>query len=39
MAVRAARSDGERAQIHAEHHREMQERARERGVTLPEAQP
>jgi hypothetical protein len=37
--MRAARNDGERAQIRAEHQREMQERARQRGVTLPPAQP
>jgi hypothetical protein len=37
--MRAARTDEEREAIRAEHHRQMVERAKERGVTLPETPP
>lgn len=39
LKMRQAKTVEERAQIRAEHHRQMQERAKERGVTLPEAPP
>ena len=34
-----AKTDEERQQIRAEHHVQMQERAKERGITLPENPP
>ncbi len=34
--MRAARTEQEREAIRAEHHEQMMERAKERGVTLPE---
>lgn len=37
--MRAATTAEERARIRAEHHQQMLERARERGVTLPEEPP
>lgn len=37
--MRAAQSEEERQQIRNEHHQTMQERARERGLTLPDAPP
>lgn len=37
--MRAATTNEERARIRAEHHQQMLERARERGVTLPEEPP
>lgn len=37
--LRAAKTAEERQQIRAEHHTRMQERARERGVTLPDMPP
>ncbi len=37
--MRAAATDEERARLRAEHHQQMLERARERGVTLPEEPP
>ena len=37
--LRAAASDEERQQIRWEHHVRMQERAKERGVTLPDEPP
>lgn len=37
--MRAATTTEERARIRAEHHQQMLERARERGVTLPEEPP
>lgn len=37
--MRAAQSEEERQQIRNEHHQTMQERARERGLTLPESPP
>ncbi|HEU5399610.1 MAG TPA: hypothetical protein VFV77_10010, partial [Gammaproteobacteria bacterium] len=33
--LRAAKTANERAKIRAEHHKEMEARAKERGVTLP----
>jgi hypothetical protein len=36
--MRAAKTQAERDQVRAEHHAQMQQRAKERGVTLP-AQP
>lgn len=37
--MRAATTEQEREQIRLEHHREMQERAREMGVELPDEPP
>ena len=37
--MRNAPSQAERERIRAEHHHEMQERARERGMTLPDMPP
>jgi hypothetical protein len=37
--MRAAKTADERAQIRLEHHELMKERAKERGVTLPDAPP
>lgn len=37
--MRRARTDDERARIRAEHHMQMQERARLKGVTLPDQPP
>jgi hypothetical protein len=37
--MRTAKTDEERKRIRAEHHAQMQERAKERGVTLPEEPP
>lgn len=37
--LRAAKTAEEREQIRAEHHTRMQERAKEKGVTLPEMPP
>jgi hypothetical protein len=37
--LRAAKTAQEREQIRAEHHERMQERAKERGVTLPDEPP
>ncbi len=37
--MRTAKTDRERAQIRKEHHEQMKERARERGVTLPDVPP
>lgn len=37
--MRAAASEEEREQIRSEHHARMQERAKEMGVTLPDAPP
>lgn len=37
--MRAAKTQEERERIRAEHHTAMQERARERGVTLPDMPP
>ncbi len=37
--MRAAKTDQEREQIRLEHHKQMQERAKERGVTLPDVPP
>ncbi|MDE2345747.1 MAG: hypothetical protein KGL13_04690 [Gammaproteobacteria bacterium] len=37
--MRAAKTDAERAQIRAQHHKEMQERAKKLGKTLPPAPP
>lgn len=37
--LRAAKTLEERQKIRAEHHRQMLERAKERGVTLPEMPP
>ncbi|MDR9500848.1 MAG: hypothetical protein RI601_03550 [Desulfurivibrionaceae bacterium] len=37
--MQAAQSEEERQQIRNEHHKTMQERARKRGLTLPEAPP
>ena len=34
--LRAAKTEQEREQIRLEHHKQMQERAKERGVTLPD---
>lgn len=38
-SMRAARTAEERETLRAEHHRQMVERAKERGVTLPETPP
>ena len=35
--MRAAKTPEERARIRAEHHREMEQRAKQQGVTLPPA--
>ena len=35
----AAKSDAEREKIRAQHHAEMQKRAKARGITLPDAPP
>jgi hypothetical protein len=37
--MRAAKTVEEREQIRLEHHKQMQERAKERGVTLPDVPP
>lgn len=37
--MRQAQSERERQGIHEEHHRQMQARAKERGVTLPDEPP
>lgn len=37
--LRAAKTQEERDQIRAEHHAKMQARAKEKGVTLPDAPP
>lgn len=37
--MRAASTDQERAQVRAEHHRQMQQRAKDRGVALPDEPP
>ncbi len=37
--LRSARTAEERNRIRAEHHKQMQERARERGVRLPDMKP
>jgi len=37
--MRAAKTVKEREKIRAEHHKQMQERAKERGVTLPDMPP
>lgn len=37
--LRAAKTAQEREQIRLEHHKQMQERAKERGVTLPDEPP
>ena len=37
--MRAAKTAKERAAIRAQHHKEMQERAKQQGVTLPEVPP
>ena len=37
--MRAAKTDEEREQLRKEHHQRMQERAKVRGVTLPEEPP
>lgn len=37
--MRAAKTAEEREQIRLEHHKQMQERAKERGVTLPDVPP
>jgi hypothetical protein len=37
--MRAAKTAGERETLRAEHHKAMQERARARGVTLPDQPP
>ena len=37
--MRAAKTREEREKIRAEHHQAMQERAKERGVTLPDSPP
>ncbi|HEX2667834.1 MAG TPA: hypothetical protein VHP13_05625 [Gammaproteobacteria bacterium] len=37
--MRAAKTEKERAAIRAEHHKEMLQRAKEQGVTLPEEPP
>lgn len=37
--LRAAKTEQEREQIRIDHHKLMQERAKERGVTLPDAPP
>lgn len=38
-AMRAARTDEERANVRAKHHEQMVQRAQERGVTLPATPP
>jgi Spy/CpxP family protein refolding chaperone len=37
--MRSAKTDKEREQIRAEHHERMQIRAKENGVTIPDARP
>lgn len=37
--MRAAKTQEEREQIRLEHHKEMQQRAKEKGVTLPDEPP
>ncbi|MHB8921251.1 MAG: hypothetical protein ACYC3A_10555 [Halothiobacillus sp.] len=37
--MRAAKTEAEQARIRNEHHKQMQERAKERGVTLPTEPP
>lgn len=37
--IRAAKTQMERDQIRAEHHAKMQERAKQRGITLPDMPP
>ncbi|UCH52591.1 MAG: hypothetical protein JSW09_08225 [Pseudomonadota bacterium] len=37
--MRAAKTEQEREQIRAEHHKQMQERAKQQGVTLPDEPP
>lgn len=37
--MRAAKTPEEKAKIRAEHHKEMQQRAKDRGMTLPEPPP
>ena len=37
--MRAAKTNEEREQIRAQHHEEMQERAKQRGMTLPDEPP
>ena len=37
--MRALKTQQERDQFRSEHHSKMQERAKERGVTLPDAPP
>lgn len=37
--MRAAKTAGERQQIRKEHHEQMQERAKAKGLTLPDAPP
>jgi hypothetical protein len=37
--MRAATSDKERQQIRAQHHQEMQERAKSKGIVLPDEAP
>jgi hypothetical protein len=37
--MRAAKTEQERAQIRAEHHKQMQERAKAQGVKLPDEPP
>lgn len=39
MKMRSAKNQDEREQIRLEHHKQMQERAKEKGVTLPEDPP
>lgn len=39
LKIRQAKTVQEREQIRAEHHKQMQERAKERGVTLPDVPP
>ena len=39
MQMRSAKTLEEREQIRSEHHKQMVERARERGITLPEEPP
>lgn len=39
MRMRACKTDPERQKLRTEHHKEMQERARERGLTLPDMPP
>ncbi len=39
MQMRSAKTLDEREQVRSEHHKQMVERARERGITLPEEPP